>query len=369
MTSTKIAAQAPEHVQRLSPYVPGKPIDELAREYGLVEDGIVKLASNENPRGPSTKVRQAIVDAAAGVTRYPDGNGFALKKALALRFGVTLEQVVLGNGSNDILELATQAFLLPGDEAVYSRHAFAVYPLATQARGAKGIAIPARDFGHDLAAMRAAVTPRTRIVFVANPNNPTGTWLAPEAVRSFIASVPPEVLVVLDEAYNEYLEPSQQAANASWLVAHPNLLISRTFSKAYGLAGLRIGYGLADASVAGLLNRVRQPFNVNSVAQAAAIAALADTEYVTESARLNRAGLAQLMRELDAMRVTYVPSHANFLLVHVGDAAEVYESLLRQGVIVRPVANYGLPEYLRVSVGLPAENERFLAALRAALGR
>ena len=369
MTSPRIAEQAPEHVQRLSPYVPGKPIEELAREYGLAEDGIVKLASNENPRGPSARAKQAIVDAAAGVTRYPDGNGFALKKALAVRFGVTLEQVVLGNGSNDILELATQAFLRQGDEAVFSQHAFAVYPLATQARGAKGIAVPARDLGHDLPAMRAALTERTRIVFVANPNNPTGTWLAPEAVRSFIASVPPEVLIVLDEAYNEYLESSQQANSASWLVAHPNLLISRTFSKAYGLAGLRIGYGLADASVANMLNRVRQPFNVNSVAQAAAIAALADTEYVAESARLNQAGLAQLTRALDEMGVTYTPSHANFLLVHIGDAASIYDALLRQGVIVRPVANYGLPQHLRVSVGLPAENARFLAALRAALGR
>ncbi len=369
MTSTKIAERAPGHVQRLSPYVPGKPIDELAREYGLAEDGIVKLASNENPRGPSARVRQAIVDAAAGVTRYPDGNGFALKKALAARFGVTIEQVVLGNGSNDILELATQAFLRPGDEAVYSQHAFAVYPLATQARGAKGIAIPARELGHDLPTMRAALTWRTRIVFVANPNNPTGTWLTPDAVRAFIASVPADVLVVLDEAYNEYLEPSQQADSASWLGTHPNLLISRTFSKAYGLAGLRVGYALADASVAAMLNRVRQPFNVNSVAQAAAIAALADADYVVESARLNRAGLAQLSAGLDALGIAYVPSHANFLLVQVGESAAVYESLLRQGVIVRPVGNYGLPGHLRVSVGLTGENERFLAALRVALGR
>jgi histidinol-phosphate aminotransferase len=369
MTSAKIAATAPEYIQRLSPYVPGKPIEELARDYGLAEDHIVKLASNENPRGPSPKVRQAIVDAAAGVTRYPDGNGFALKQALASRFRLGIEQVVIGNGSNDILELATQAFLRPGDEAVYSQHAFAVYPLATQSRGAVGIAVPARELGHDLPAMRAALTPRTRIVFIANPNNPTGTWLAPDVIRAFIACVPTEVLVVLDEAYNEYLEPSQQADSASWLPAHPHLLISRTFSKAYGLAGLRVGYGLADASVAGMLNRVRQPFNVNSVAQAAALAALADTDYVAESGRLNRAGLAQLTRGLDAIGVTWVPSHGNFLLVHVGAAAAAYEALLRQGVIVRPVANYGLPEHLRVSVGLPSENERFLAALRTALGR
>ena len=369
MTATELAALSPDYVRRLSPYVPGKPIEELAREYGLDEGDIVKLASNENPRGPSAKVQQAIAAAAAGVTRYPDGNGFALKSALAARFKLELEQIVLGNGSNDILELATQAFLRPGDQAVYSQHAFAVYPLATQARGAAGIEVPARELGHDLPAMRAALTPHTRIAFVANPNNPTGSWLAPEAVREFIASVPPDVLVVLDEAYNEYLEPSQQADSAAWLARHPNLLISRTFSKAYGLAGLRVGYGLADAAVADMLNRVRQPFNVNSVAQAAAIAALADTAYVEESARLNRSGLTQLMQGLDAIGVGHVVSHGNFLLVHVGAAAAVYEALLRQGVIVRAVANYGLPEHLRVSVGLPVENQRFLAALRVALGR
>ena len=369
MTATELAALSPDYVRGLSPYVPGKPIEELAREYGLVQSDIVKLASNENPRGPSAKVRQAITAVADGVTRYPDGNGFALKSALAARFNVTLEQIVLGNGSNDILELATQAFLRAGDHAVYSQHAFAVYPLATQARGARGIEVPARELGHDLTAMRAALTPRTRIVFVANPNNPTGSWLAPAALLEFIASVPSDVLIVLDEAYNEYLEPSQQANSAAWLARHRNLLVSRTFSKAYGLAGLRVGYGLADAAVADMLNRVRQPFNVNSIAQAAAVAALADSAYVEESARLNRAGLAQLMQGLDAIGVGYVPSHGNFLLVHVGSASAAYEALLRQGVIVRPVGNYGLPEHLRVSVGLPAENQRFLAALRVALGR
>jgi histidinol-phosphate aminotransferase len=369
MNDRSLAARTPEYVQRLSPYIPGKPIDELAREYGLAEEDIVKLASNENPRGPSTRVRDAVSAAVAGVTRYPDGNGFALKKALAARFGVTQEHIVLGNGSNDILELATQAFLRPGDEAVYAQHAFAVYPLATQARGGVGVVVPARELAHDLPAMRAAITSRTRIVFVANPNNPTGTWIEPAALGSFIASVPADVLVVLDEAYNEYLRPEQRADSAAWLRGHAHLLISRTFSKAYGLAGLRIGYGLCDPAVAAMLNRVRQPFNVNSVAQAAALAALADTEYVAESARLNHAGLEQLARGLDAMGVAYVPSHANFLLVHIGDAGAAYESLLRQGVIVRPVANYGLPEHLRVSVGLPEENTRFLEALRVALGR
>ncbi|MGH8712439.1 MAG: histidinol-phosphate transaminase [Casimicrobiaceae bacterium] len=368
-----VAAQAPGYVRRIMPYVPGKPIEELAREYGLDEGRIVKLASNENPRGPSPKVRAAIAAAAADVTRYPDGNGFALKQALAARFGVGREQIVLGNGSNDILELATQAFLRPGDDAVYSQHAFAVYPLATQARGARGVEVPARDLGHDLAAMRGALTSETRIVFVANPNNPTGTWLAPPAVEGFIASLPRDVLVVLDEAYNEYLQAGQQANSAAWISRHPNLIVSRTFSKAYGLAGLRVGYGIADPAVADMLNRVRQPFNVNSIAQAAALAALADAAYVAESARLNFAGLAQLMDGLDAIGVAYVRSHGNFLLIHVASGADgarpVYEALLRAGVIVRPVANYGLPDHIRVTVGLPEENARFLAALAAALGR
>jgi len=363
-----LAALSPEYVRRIAPYVPGKAVEELAREYGLAEADIVKLASNENPRGPSPRVRQAITDAGAGITRYPDGNGFALKTALAARFGVAREQVVLGNGSNDILELSTQAFLRPGDEAVYSQHAFAVYPLATQARGAIGVAVPAHELGHDLDAMLAAITPRTRIVFVANPNNPTGTWLAPDAMKSFVASVPRDVLIVLDEAYNEYLPSTHRSDTASWIVDHPNLVISRTFSKAYGLAGLRVGYGLMDVAVADMLNRVRQPFNVNSVAQAAALAALADVEYMDESARLNFAGLEQLMRGLDALGIGYVPSHGNFLLVRIGDAATVYDRLLRKGVIVRPVANYGLPEHLRVTVGLEEENRRFLSALREAVG-
>ena len=363
-----LSARSPDYVRRIAPYVPGKPVEELAREYGLAEKDIVKLASNENPRGPSLKVRQAIADAVAGITRYPDGNGFALKTALATRFGVGREQVVLGNGSNDILELATQAFLRPGDEAVYSQHAFAVYPLATQARGATGIVVPARELGHDLDAMCAAITPRTRVVFVANPNNPTGTWLAPSAVKAFVTSVPQDVLIVLDEAYNEYLRPTHQSDSASWIAEHPNLVVSRTFSKAYGLAGLRVGYGLMDIAVADMLNRVRQPFNVNSVAQAAALAALADEAYVEESAHLNLVGLEQLMRGLDALGIGYVPSHGNFLLVHIGDAAKVYEALLRKGVIVRPVANYGLPQHLRVTVGLEEENRRFLSALQGMVG-
>jgi len=356
-------------VRSIAPYVPGKPIEELAREYGLAEDSIVKLASNENPRGPSPKVRQAIANAVAGVTRYPDGNGFALKVALAERYRVAQEQIVLGNGSNDVLELASQALLRPGDHAVYAEHAFAVYPLATQARGATGIVVPARALAHDLPAMSKAITPRTRIIFLANPNNPTGTWAPSAEVQAFLADVPRDVVVVLDEAYDEYLEPAQRSRSASWIAEHPNLIVSRTFSKAYGLAGLRVGFGLMDAALADLLNRVRQPFNVNSVAQAAALAALADEDYVAESAAINRSGLSHLAQALDAMQVGYVPSHGNFLLIHVGSAATVYEALLHQGVIVRPVANYGLPEHLRVTVGLPEENARFLSALKTALGR
>jgi len=363
------ARRAPPYVQELSPYVPGKPIEELAREFGLAENEIVKLASNENPRGPGAAVRAAITAATDDLCRYPDGNGFALKEVLSKRFGVGAEQIVLGNGSNDVLELVTLAFLRPGDHAVYSRHAFAVYPLSVKARGATGIEVPAKDYAHDLPAMRAAITRETRAIFVANPNNPTGTWIDPQTLKAFIASIPEDVIVVLDEAYNEYLEPSRQAPSAAWTAEHANLVVSRTFSKAHGLAALRVGYGIMNASVADMLNRVRQPFNVNALAQAAAIAALADTAYVEESRALNRAGMRELENGARALDRRFIPSHGNFLLIHVGDAGAVYQSLLRQGVIVRPVANYGLPEYLRVTVGLPAENRRFLDALAAALTR
>jgi len=368
-TALEPASHAPAWVRDIAPYVPGKPIEELARELDLDPAGIVKLASNENPRGPGPKALAAIATAAADVTRYPDGNGFALRAALAARLGVSAGSLVLGNGSNDVLELVTQAFLTPGDEAIYAQHAFAVYPLATHARGARGIEVPAKDYGHDLAAMLAAVTPRTRVVFVANPNNPTGTWIDGAAMEAFVAKVPREVVVVLDEAYDEYLAPADRSRSVSWIGRYPNLIVSRTFSKAYGLAALRVGYGVMDPSVADLLNRVRQPFNVNSLAQAAAIAALADTAYVEESARVNREGMRQIEAGLAGLGVAFVPSHGNFLLVNVGDGARVYAALLRDGVIVRPVGNYGLPGFLRVTVGLPAENERFLTALGRALGR
>lgn len=367
-----MTADAPialDYVARLAPYTPGRPIEDVARELDLDPATIVKLASNENPRGPSPKVLAAIAAAAADVTRYPDGFGYHLKDALSRRLGVEPAQIVLGNGSNDILELATMAYLRPGDAAVYSQHAFAVYPLATLARGAQGIEVPARDLSHDLPAMRAAITPATRVVFVANPNNPTGTYLAPAALEAFVDSVPRDVLVVLDEAYNEYLEPADRVDSIGWVARYPHLAVSRSFSKAYGLAALRIGYGVMNAAVADMLNRVRQPFNVNALAQAAAVAALDDVAYVDDSRALNRKGLAQLYAGFDALGLAYVRSYGNFVLVKVGDAARINQALLHQGVIVRPVASYGLPEWLRISVGLPEENRRFLSALSAALGR
>ena len=366
-TPAGAAARAPEYVREIAPYVGGKPIEEVARELDLDPASIIKLASNENPRGPSPKVLAAIAAAARDLTRYPDGNAYALKQALASRLRVSPDQIVLGNGSNDVLELATQAFLRPGDQAVYSQYAFIVYPLATKARGAQGIEVPAREYGHDLDAMRAAITAKTRTVFVANPNNPTGTWLPADVVEAFVASVPKDVVVVLDEAYNEFLEPSEQAGSTDWVARYPNLIVSHTFSKAHGLAALRIGYGVMDAALADLLNRVRQPFNVNSLAQAAALAALDDAAYVDESRRLNRVGMRALEEGLARLGIRFLPSHGNFVMIEVGGAMAVYDALLRQGVIVRPVANYGLPAWLRVTVGTPAENERFLAALAASL--
>ncbi len=359
---------APAYIRAISPYQPGKPISELAREMGLAEVSIVKLASNENPLGIGEKTRAAIEAALADIARYPDGNGFELKDALRRRYGVAMEQIVLGNGSNDILELAARAFLGPDREAIYARHAFAVYPLATQATGARGVEVPAQDFGHDLDAMLAAITPATRVIFIANPNNPTGTFLPGERIEAFLAKVPGEVLVVLDEAYTEYLGPEQRYDAIAWLSRFPNLLISRTFSKAYGLAGLRVGYGLGNAAVIDLLNRVRQPFNVTSVGLAAAAAALFDDDFLARSFELNRAGMAQLTAGFAALGLEWIPSAGNFVTFKVGDGARVNQGLLRQGVIVRPIGGYGMPEWLRVSIGLESENARFLEALPAALG-
>ncbi len=360
---------APSYVRGIAPYQAGKPISELAREYGLQEERIVKLASNENPLGVPDSARAAMLVELDEMARYPDSNGFELKRAISRRYGVPEDWVTLGNGSNDILELAAHAVVQPGQSVVYAQFSFAVYALATQAVGARAIVVPARDHGHDLEAMRAAIEPDTRLVFIANPNNPTGTFAPAETVERFVSAVPADVVVVLDEAYNEYLPPELRFDSTALVRRFPNLLVSRTFSKAYGLAGLRVGFGLAQPELTDLLNRIRQPFNVNSLAQAAACAALFDDAFLQRSYEVNSAGLQRLQSAFTAMGLEHVPSFANFVLVRVGDAAAVYEQLLRAGVIVRPVAGYGLPEWLRVSVGLPEENERFLAALASALGR
>jgi len=358
---------APAYVRAIAPYQPGKPISELAREFGLDESGIVKLASNENPLGVSPGAMDAIRAALADIARYPDGNGFVLKDALHRRFGVGHAQVVLGNGSNDVLELAARAFLQPGKEAIYAQHAFAVYPLVTLAVGATGITVPARDFGHDLNAMLVAITADTRMVFIANPNNPTGTLLGADELLAFLRVVPPHVLVVLDEAYDEYLPDARKSKAIAWLAEFPNLIVTRTFSKAFGLAGLRVGFALAHPEVADIINRVRQPFNVNSIALAAAAAALEDESFVHRSRELNDAGMTQMTTGFMRLGLEYIPSFGNFVSVRVEGAAAVYQSLLRKGVIVRPVANYGMPEYLRVSIGLESENARFLKALEQVL--
>jgi histidinol-phosphate aminotransferase len=359
---------SPSYVRSIAPYQPGKPISELAREMGLDERAIVKLASNENPRGIGPRTRAALDAALGDVARYPDGNGFELKQALAKRYHVEMASIVLGNGSNDVLELVALAFLGPGRAAVYSQHCFAVYPLATQARGARSITVPARNYGHDLEAMAKAIDDETYVAWIANPNNPTGTFARSEVVEAFLKRVPERVLVVLDEAYNEYLTPELRSDTVKLVKRHPNLVVTRTFSKAYGLAGLRVGYALAHASVADVMNRVRQPFNVNSLALAAASAALDDMEFVARSYALNLQGLRSLEEGSRALGLEYIPSHANFLTIKVGKAGEVYKRLLRRGVIVRPVGGgYGLPEHLRVTVGTAEENDRFLAALAAAL--
>ncbi len=358
---------APAYIRAIAPYQPGKPISELERELGIT--GIVKLASNENPLGASAGAITAARAALDEIGLYPDGNGFALKDALVRRYGVAHDQVVLGNGSNDLLELAARAFLSVGDKAVYSDHSFAVYALATQAVGANGISVAAKDFGHDLDAMRkAAVEQGAKMVFIANPNNPTGTFLPGAALHTFLRELPANILVVLDEAYNEYLPEDKRYDSVAWLREFPNLIVSRTFSKAYGLASLRVGYALGDAQVIDMLNRVRQPFNVNSMAQAAAVAALQDADFVRRTFELNRRGMQQIADGLDKLGLAYIPSCGNFVAFRIGNAAAVYRRLLELGVIVRPIANYAMPDYLRVSIGLETENEKFLSALKQILG-
>lgn len=362
-----ISDLAPRYIRDIAPYQPGKPTSELARELGMNEADIVKLASNENPLGVSPKALAAIEKLLPELALYPDGSAYELKSVIAKKFAVAMEQIVIGNGSNDILELAARTFLVPGDRAVYAQHAFAVYPLAVKAVGGIGIEVPAKDFGHDLDAMAAAITPEVKLVFVANPNNPTGTFIEADKVRAFLAKVPRQTIVVLDEAYTEYLPKPLRTDTAAWLKDFPNLIISRTFSKAYGLAGLRVGYGLAHADVIALFNRVRQPFNVNQLALAAAAAALNDDDFIAASFDVNERGMKQLTTAFQQMGLEYIPSFGNFVSVKVGDAGVIFQKLLRAGVIVRPVASYGMPQYLRISIGTESQNSTFLKALAAAL--
>ena len=355
-------ALAAPGIPGLTPYVPGKPVSELERELGI--SGSIKLASNENPLGPGPLARVAIAAHLNELGLYPDGGGFELRRALAEHHGVSAQCITLGNGSNDVLDLVARVFLQPGLESLFSEHAFAVYPIATQAVGATARIAPARDFGHDLEAMAALVSDRTRVVWIANPNNPTGTWLRSDALRGFIEPLPETCLVVVDEAYTEYVDDPRFPDATRWIGTYPNLIVTRTFSKAHGLAALRVGYALSDPRVADLLNRVRQPFNVNSLAQAAAAAAIGDRDHVRASVELNRAGMDQLTAAFEALGLAYIPSVGNFVSVDLGrPAGPISEALLRHGVIVRPIANYGLPNHLRVSIGLPEENARFIETL------
>ena len=354
------------YVRAISPYLPGKPITQLAREMGIPVERIVKLASNENPLGISPKAKLAIEKAVASLERYPDD--FELKAAVAEHTGMGRERIVLGNGSNDLLDILARVFLAPGRSAVYAQYAFAVYPLATISAWGEPIAVPALNFGHDLDAMRAAIRPDTRLVWMANPNNPTGTFIPYPVLKAFLQSLPKEVVVVLDEAYNEYIPAAEHVDTTPWVNEFPNLVLTRTFSKIYGLAGLRVGYALASAEVADLMNRIRQPFNCNNLALAAATAALGDHEFLARSHDSNRVGMAQIVDGVKRLGLDHIPSLGNFVCIKPGDAAAVNQKLLKQGVIVRPIAGYGLPDWLRVTIGNEVENQRFLEALEVALG-
>jgi histidinol-phosphate aminotransferase len=350
----------------LEPYPPGKPIDELEREYGVTNS--IKLASNENPLGPSPKALAAIRSALADVHRYPDGSCYHLRRALARKLRVSPEAIIFGNGSNEIIELIVRTFLHAGEEAVMADQAFVIYRMLVQAQGGKGIIVPLRNFTHDLEKLAEAITPSTRMVFLANPNNPTGTIFFREQWEEFLGAVPRDVMIVMDEAYAEFVEDPRYPDALADLRSDHLLIVLRTFSKIYGLAGLRVGYGVSHPEVIDLLNRLRAPFNVNNLAQIGALAALDDDEHVQRTRQVNREGMAYLREAFDALRLEHVPSWANFILVKVGNAARLYDALLRQGVIVRPVPVYGFPEHVRVTVGTRAENERLVRALRHVLG-
>ena len=349
-------------VQDLHPYQPGKPVEELERELGLTD--VIKLASNENPLGPSPRVLSAIQQGLSDITRYPDGGGYRLKRALSDKYAVAVDSLTLGNGSNDVIDLIGRAYLGSGDEVIYSEFSFVAYSIVTQASGATAVVTPAKAWGHDLDAMLTAITERTRIIFIANPNNPTGTWVTEQQLTAFLDQVPEQVLVVLDEAYTEYVEHPEFPNGLLLLERYPNLIVTRTFSKAYGLAGLRVGYAVSNVQIANILSRVRQPFNVNSLALLAAEVALSDDEYLAQGMALNKQGMALYQQALTTMGLSYIPSVGNFITVDFTmDAQPIYQAMLEAGVIVRPIASYGMPQHLRISIGLQEENERCLNTL------
>ncbi len=375
--TTALTQNALAGILSLEAYTPGMPIDELQRRLGIKD--VVKLASNENPLGPSPKVKAAIAASVAGdnLALYPDGSGFRLKQKIAAMHGIDTSCITLGNGSNDILEFLARIYAGPGRAVMFSAYAFAVYPIATQAQNADAVVVPARPatdpvmpYGHDMAGFAAALKkrPDVALIFIANPNNPTGTWLPPDEIEAFLKVVPPHIIVALDEAYFEYQDAALRPDTARWLKTYPNLLVSRTFSKVYGLAGLRVGYALSHPTVADLLNRVRQPFNNNSLALLAAEVALDDQQHVADAVALNTSERARLVKELSAMGLKLLPSQANFVTIDFArDGKPIHQGLLEKGIIVRPMTSYGLPTFLRVSVGTAAENARFLDALRAVL--
>lgn len=347
-----------DNIKNISPYVPGKPIEELERELGI--SGSIKLASNENPLGPSPKAVAAIKKSLESLNRYPDGSGFCLSQALAKKYDVSLSQVILGNGSNELIELAVRTFLQPGEEVVSADPSFVAYKLITQAAGGTNVIVPCRDFRHDLPAMAEKITPRTRIVLIANPNNPTGTMNTRTEMDRFMERVPDNVLVALDEAYFEYVTHAEYPDSLDYLKAGRNILILRTFSKIYGLAGLRVGYGITTPEIAELMNKVRQPFNTNAPGQAGALAALGDRKHVEKSIALNNEGKQYLYQSFQRLGLSYIPTEANFILFETAlDARDLYETLLKQGVIIRPMGG----KRLRVTIGLPEENKRFVDEL------
>lgn len=359
-----------EGVRKLHPYQPGKPIDEVARELNLDPQSIIKLASNENPLGASSKAMAAIKDELSELNIYPDGSGYQLKEALSDKLNVKPEQLVLGNGSSDILDFITRVFVQDSDEVVISQHAFSIYGLLAQARNAKIVEVPAKNYGHDLKAMAAAVTDKTRIVFVTNPNNPTGTWNTSDELVEMLDCIDERVLVLLDEAYFEYVDESDYPDSLTLLKRYPNLVITRTFSKIYGLASLRVGYGICSEELSDLLNRVRPPFNVNSMALAAARAVLADDEYCQNSIRTNELGLTFLSSKFSEMGLVYIPSVANFISFELPsfiNAQQGFQKLMGQGVIVRALGGYQMPQHIRVTVGTQQQNERFIEALKVVL--